>query len=46
MFWRAFAKIAVLGLGNSHRFGQYEAVQQTGWLPFDKQDVKNHGCPI
>jgi hypothetical protein len=31
------------GLGNSHGFGQYKAVQQTGWLRFDKQDVKIHG---
>jgi hypothetical protein len=43
MLWCAFAKIAVRGLGNSHRFGQYEAVQQTHWLRFDKQDVENHG---
>jgi hypothetical protein len=43
MFWRAFSKIAVRGLGNSHRFGQYEALQQARCLRFDKQDVKNHG---
>jgi hypothetical protein len=43
MFWRGFAKIAVWGLGNSYRFGQYEAVQRTRWLRFDKQVVKNHG---
>jgi hypothetical protein len=43
MFWRAFAKIAVRGLGNSHRFGQNEEAQQTGWMRFDKQDVKNYG---
>jgi len=43
MLWCAFAKIAVRGLGNSHRFGQYEAVQWTRWLRFDKQVVKNHG---
>jgi hypothetical protein len=43
MFWLAFAKIAVRGLGNSHRFGQYETLRQARWLRFDKQDVKNHG---
>jgi hypothetical protein len=43
MFWRGFAKIFVRGLGNSHRFGQYEAVRQMRWLLFDKQDVENHG---
>jgi hypothetical protein len=43
MFWRGFAKITVRGLGNSNRFGQYKAVQQTRWLRFDKQDVENHG---